>query len=74
MPRVNGYELVRDLRRRPATREVPVVILTTRAGAKHASLARQLGVVHYVTKPVDELDLLRRLESVLAPSPAGVLA
>lgn len=72
MPRVSGYELVRDLRRRPATREVPVVILTTRAGAKHVSLARQLGVTHYVTKPVDESRLVRLLESLLAPSAAGV--
>ena len=29
MPRVNGYELVDDLRRRPTTRDVPVIILTT---------------------------------------------
>ena len=31
-----------------------MVILTTRAGEKHLELARQLGVEHYVTKPVDE--------------------
>ena len=44
MPRLNGYELIEDLRRRPATRDVPVVVLTTRAGAKHVDLARRLGV------------------------------
>jgi len=54
MPRINGFELVQDLRRRPETRALPVVILTTRAGEKHLELARQLGVQHYVTKPVDE--------------------
>ena len=54
MPRVNGFELVQDLRRRPETRAIPVVILTTRAGEKHLELARRLGVEHYVTKPVDE--------------------
>src|SRR2546425_6836039 len=32
----------------------PIVVLTTRAGQKHVDLARQLGVQHYVTKPVDE--------------------
>jgi chemosensory pili system protein ChpA (sensor histidine kinase/response regulator) len=53
MPRLNGYELIRDLRRRPETRDVPIVVVTTRAGAKHADLARELGVQHYVTKPVD---------------------
>jgi chemosensory pili system protein ChpA (sensor histidine kinase/response regulator) len=54
MPRVNGFELVQDLRRRAETRALPVVILTTRAGEKHLELARRLGVQHYVTKPVDE--------------------
>ena len=54
MPRVNGYELIDDLRRRPATRALPVIVLTTRAGDKHVALAKSLGVEHYVTKPVEE--------------------
>ena len=54
MPRVNGYELIDDLRRRAATRDLPVVVLTTRAGDKHVALAKSLGVEHYVTKPVEE--------------------
>jgi chemosensory pili system protein ChpA (sensor histidine kinase/response regulator) len=54
MPRVNGFELIGDLRRRPETRDIPVVVLTSRAGEKHLALARRLGVEHYVTKPVDE--------------------
>jgi chemosensory pili system protein ChpA (sensor histidine kinase/response regulator) len=64
MPRLNGYELLEDVRRRPATRELPVVILTTRAGAKHASLARRLGVSHYVTKPVTEDEFVTLIESL----------
>lgn len=74
MPHLNGYELVRDLRRRPATREVPVVVLTTRAGDKHVSLARQLGVTHYVTKPVDESRLVRLLQALIVPSAAELVA
>ena len=64
MPRLNGYALIEDLRRRPATREVPVIVMTTRAGAKHADLARRLGVRHYITKPVDEQSFVRIVESV----------
>ena len=70
MPRVNGYELIEAIRRRPALRELPVVVLTTRAGDKHASLARQLGVRHYVTKPVEEQAFVQLLESLL---PAGTV-
>jgi chemosensory pili system protein ChpA (sensor histidine kinase/response regulator) len=66
MPRVNGYELIEDLRRRPSTRDVPVVVLTTRAGEKHWALARRLGVRHYVTKPVDEQAFVRLVADVSA--------
>ena len=65
MPRVNGYELIDDLRRRPSTRELPVIVLTTRAGDKHVALARQLGVEHYVTKPVEEQTFVSLVGSVL---------
>ncbi len=65
MPRVNGYELIDDLRRRPATRALPVIVLTTRAGDKHVALARQLGVEHYVTKPVEEQTFVALVGSVV---------
>ena len=70
MPRLNGYELLEDVRRRAATRDLPVVILTTRSGAKHQSLARRLGVSHYVTKPITE-DVFVRLVESLALRGAG---
>jgi chemosensory pili system protein ChpA (sensor histidine kinase/response regulator) len=66
MPRLNGYELIEDLRRRPATRHLPIVVLTTRAGDKHWALARRLGVEHYVSKPVDEQAFVRLLQSITA--------
>jgi chemosensory pili system protein ChpA (sensor histidine kinase/response regulator) len=66
MPHVNGYELIEDLRRRPTTRDVPVMILTTRAGDKHVNHARRLGVRHYVSKPVDEGRFVPLIESIMA--------
>ena len=66
MPRVSGYELIEDLRARPSTRALPVVVLTTRAGAKHVGLARRLGIAHYVTKPVDEEAFVRLIRRVIA--------
>jgi chemosensory pili system protein ChpA (sensor histidine kinase/response regulator) len=64
MPRVSGYELIEDLRARVSTRSVPVVVLTTRAGAKHVILARRLGIAHYVSKPVDEETFVRLIRSL----------
>jgi chemosensory pili system protein ChpA (sensor histidine kinase/response regulator) len=73
MPRLNGYALIEDLRRRTTTRDVPVIVLTTRAGAKHVELARRLGVQHYVAKPVEEQSFIRLVQSVAA-IPSGTLA
>jgi len=64
MPRLNGYELLEDVRRRAGTRDLPVVVLTTRSGEKHQNLARRLGVNHYITKPVIEDALVRLVESL----------
>ena len=74
MPRVNGYALIEDLRRRATTREVPVIVLTTRAGDKHVRLAQRLGVRHYVAKPVDEqsfVQLVRSAVTTAEPAFAG---
>jgi chemosensory pili system protein ChpA (sensor histidine kinase/response regulator) len=70
MPRLNGFQLIQDLRRRPATRNIPVVVLTTRAGAQHLNLARWLGVEHYLSKPVDEAAFVRLMESLASPEAA----
>jgi chemosensory pili system protein ChpA (sensor histidine kinase/response regulator) len=71
MPRLNGFELIRDLRRRPGLKDVPVVVLTTRAGEKHVTLARQLGVEHYVTKPVDAQSFVQLIDGLAVPEPAN---
>jgi chemosensory pili system protein ChpA (sensor histidine kinase/response regulator) len=70
MPRLNGYELIRDLNRAPTTCDLPVVVLTTRAGAKHVSFARELGVEHYVAKPVDEASFVQLIESLAVSAAA----
>jgi chemosensory pili system protein ChpA (sensor histidine kinase/response regulator) len=61
MPRLNGFELLDLLRRRPETRELPAIVLTSRAGAKHRELARRLGATAYLSKPVDLSSLLAAL-------------
>ena len=49
-----GIDILRQIKENKYLKRAPVVVLTTRAGAKHVSLARRLGIAHYVTKPVDE--------------------
>lgn len=70
MPRMHGYDLLRELRFIPAFQRLPVVIVTSRAGDKHRALANQLGADGYLTKPFagDHLaEVLDRLVPIRPP-------
>jgi chemosensory pili system protein ChpA (sensor histidine kinase/response regulator) len=54
MPRTNGYELLNHLRQSPETRNIPVMVVTSRAGAKHRERAMKEGAVAFMIKPVQE--------------------
>ena len=54
MPRTNGYELLSHLRNDPKTRGIPVMVVTSRAGAKHRERAMKEGASAFLTKPVQE--------------------
>jgi chemosensory pili system protein ChpA (sensor histidine kinase/response regulator) len=54
MPRTNGYELLAHLHQDEKTRSIPVMVVTSRAGAKHRERAMREGAVAFMTKPVQE--------------------
>jgi chemosensory pili system protein ChpA (sensor histidine kinase/response regulator) len=54
MPRTNGYELLAHLKQSPETRNVPVMVVTSRAGAKHRDKALLQGAADFLVKPVQE--------------------
>jgi chemosensory pili system protein ChpA (sensor histidine kinase/response regulator) len=64
MPRMSGFELLEEVRRRPNLSHLPVAVLTTRASAKHRDLAVELGANAYLTKPADEVELDEFLQGV----------
>ncbi len=51
MPRMHGYELIRELRFLPAYADLPILVVTSRSGQKHRDQARALGATEYMTKP-----------------------
>ena len=65
MPRMNGMELTSHLRANPATREVPVIMITSRATEKHRREAEKAGVNRYLTKPFRDDDLLGHIHHLL---------
>jgi len=58
MPRMNGYELMAQLRQSSTTRRIPVLVVTSRAGAKHRDRALKEGASGFLTKPVQEDQLI----------------
>jgi len=73
MPRTNGYELLSHLRNDPEKRTVPVMVVTSRAGAKHRDRAMKEGASAFLTKPVQEdhfIAAVGRLIGVSSPAAA----
>jgi chemosensory pili system protein ChpA (sensor histidine kinase/response regulator) len=58
MPRMDGFDLVRNLRSDARWRDLPVIMITSRIAQKHRDVAAQLGVNHYLGKPYAEEELL----------------
>jgi type II secretory ATPase GspE/PulE/Tfp pilus assembly ATPase PilB-like protein/ActR/RegA family two-component response regulator len=65
LPDMDGYALTRELRARPTTRDVPVVLVTGRDDRTTELTGLQAGADDFLTKPVDPKVLLARLEAVL---------
>ena len=58
MPRMDGFDLVRNIRGDARLRDLPVIMITSRIAQKHRDYAAELGVDHYLGKPYSEEDLL----------------
>ncbi|WP_028456464.1 hybrid sensor histidine kinase/response regulator [Chitinilyticum litopenaei] len=58
MPRMDGFELTRNIRADDGTREIPIIMITSRTADKHKNYAFELGVNVFLGKPYQEDELL----------------
>jgi chemosensory pili system protein ChpA (sensor histidine kinase/response regulator) len=65
MPRMDGYELTRHVRRSERLKDLPIIMITSRTGDKHRDHALALGVDRFLGKPYQETELLDEIGSVL---------
>lgn len=65
MPRMNGFEFVSQVRRIAEWVQVPIVILTSRSGAKYRQLALELGASAFLSKPYGDRELLQTAADLL---------
>jgi two-component system chemotaxis response regulator CheY len=66
MPNMDGITLVQELRRLPQYRGVPLLVLTTEAGAEMKQRGRAAGATGWIVKPFDPDRLLATVAKVLA--------
>lgn len=68
MPRMDGFDLVRNIRADLRTRQVPVIMITSRLADKHRSYAMEIGANHYLGKPYQEEELLGLIAGYIRPN------
>lgn len=59
MPRMDGFDLTRNVRGDERLKDVPIIMITSRTADKHRNYAFEIGVNHYLGKPYQEDELLK---------------
>jgi chemotaxis family two-component system sensor histidine kinase/response regulator PixL len=65
MPNMNGFEFLAACGKDVRYREIPIVMLTSRSGAKHRGVAQMLGASGYLTKPYLEQELIKTIHGLI---------
>ncbi len=66
MPGLNGFQATRQLTRDAITKDIPVIIVTTKDQETDRVWGMRQGAKDYLTKPVNESDLLDKINTVMA--------
>lgn len=65
MPRIDGYGFLGRVKSNDDFRNIPIAMLTSRSSDKHRQLAMQLGARAYFSKPYNEQELLKTMETII---------
>ena len=66
MPEVNGIELITTLKKNPITKDIPIIMCTgVMTSSKNLEIALEAGAADYIRKPVDEVELIARVNANL---------
>ncbi|WP_076593400.1 hybrid sensor histidine kinase/response regulator [Herminiimonas arsenitoxidans] len=66
MPRMDGFDLTRNIRDDERTRDIPIIMITSRTASKHRNYAMELGVNEYLGKPYQEEALIKLIAGFIA--------
>ncbi len=66
MPGMDGFDVCRHLKSDSATEDIPIIFMTALAETKNKIVGFKLGAVDYITKPIEEEEMLARVKTHLA--------
>ncbi len=73
MPDITGIEVCRQLVNNPATKDIPIILVTAKSGAEDTKEGLEAGAFDYIKKPFNRVELLARVKSALKLSEAHKL-
>lgn len=65
MPEMNGFEACRSIRQSPASRTVPIIMVTTKGEEHNVETGFRSGCSDYITKPINGAELLTKVRTWL---------
>jgi chemosensory pili system protein ChpA (sensor histidine kinase/response regulator) len=68
MPKMDGFEFAKLMKGDAKTRNIPIIMITSRTADKHRMRAQELGVDAYLGKPYQEEELLETIQKSLTPT------
>lgn len=71
MPRLSGFEVCKQLKSDPETKDIPIIMVTALHEMGDIERGVEVGTNDFITKPVNRIDLLTRVKSLLRIKHAG---
>jgi DNA-binding response OmpR family regulator len=65
MPRMSGFEACRLIRQNEASKDIPIIMVTTRGEATNIETGWLSGCTDYLTKPINAVELLAKVRNLL---------
>ena len=65
LPKMNGWEVAAEIRKREAGKAVPIIAVTAQAMSGDENVALEAGCDAYVSKPIDEDELLEKIAELI---------
>jgi DNA-binding response OmpR family regulator len=65
MPRVSGFDFLKEIKSSESTKEIPVIIVSAVADPENRKKSLELGAMDFINKPIDIQNFIGRIEAIL---------